>query len=112
MVFKVFQKLSLPYTNINFIYASLKLLTSFKNAYCNPLQSSLCDWLIFCIADLSLAAEKKCGRITLSQAASGMMLQNHSRLSVRIFSVKIAALGSLKRFTGFVELVSNLKGAS
>ncbi len=58
MVFKVFQKLSLPYTEINFLFASLKLLTSLKNAYFNPFQSSLCDWLIFCIADLSLAARK------------------------------------------------------
>jgi hypothetical protein len=34
----------------------------------------------------------KCARINLSQAASGMILQNHS--------VKIAALGPLKRVTG------------
>ncbi len=38
-------------------------------------------------------------RIDLSQAASGMILQNHRRLSVRIFSVKIAALGSLSQVT-------------
>jgi hypothetical protein len=36
-----------------------------------------------------------------------MILQNHRRLPVCIFSVKIAALGSLKRVTG-----SNFKGAS
>jgi hypothetical protein len=39
----------------------------------------------------------KCGRINLSQAASGMILRNHRRLPERIFSVKIASLGSLKR---------------
>jgi hypothetical protein len=44
----------------------------------------------------------KCARITcnLSQAASGMTLtlQNHRRLSVSIFSVNIAASGSMKLF--------------
>ncbi len=39
----------------------------------------------------------KCARINMSQAASGMILQNHRRLPVSILSVKIAALGSLKR---------------
>ncbi len=42
----------------------------------------------------------QCARIKLSQLASGMILQNHRRLPVCIFSVKIAALGSLKRATG------------
>jgi hypothetical protein len=37
----------------------------------------------------------KCARINLLQAASGMILQNHMRLPVSMFSVKIAALGSL-----------------
>jgi hypothetical protein len=40
-----------------------------------------------------------------------MILQNHRRLPVYIFRVKIAALGSLKR-EGFSKLVSNFKGAS
>jgi hypothetical protein len=39
-------------------------------------------------------------RINLSQAASGMILQKHRRVSASIFSVNIAALGSLKRATG------------
>jgi hypothetical protein len=38
----------------------------------------------------------KCARINLS---SGIILQNHRRLPVSIFSVKIAALWSLKRVT-------------
>jgi hypothetical protein len=36
----------------------------------------------------------------MSQAASGMILQNQMQLPVRIFSFKIAALGSLKRVPG------------
>jgi hypothetical protein len=32
MVFKVFKSLSLPFTIITFLYASLKLLTNIKNA--------------------------------------------------------------------------------
>jgi hypothetical protein len=39
----------------------------------------------------------KCARMNPSHPASGMTLQNHRRLLVNIFSVKIAALGSLKR---------------
>jgi hypothetical protein len=56
----------------------------------------------------------KCARIILSQAASSMILNNHRRLPVSIFSVKIAALGSLKRVTGWIfkKLVINSKGAS
>jgi hypothetical protein len=41
----------------------------------------------------------KCARTNLLLAASCMILQNHRRLAVCIFSVKIAALGSLKRVT-------------
>jgi hypothetical protein len=41
----------------------------------------------------------KCARIYLSQAASGMILQNHWRLPVSIFSVKITAVWSLKWVT-------------
>jgi hypothetical protein len=39
----------------------------------------------------------KCARINLSQADSDMILQNHRRLPVSIFSVIIAALRSMKR---------------
>jgi hypothetical protein len=48
----------------------------------------------------------KCARINLSQAASGMILQNHRRLPVEIFSVKIAALGSFKQVTGRIFKIS------
>jgi hypothetical protein len=62
-------------------------------------------------ADLSLAA-----RINLSPADFGIILQNHRRLPLSIFSVKIAALGSLNRVTGRkivkISKFSNFKGAS
>jgi hypothetical protein len=55
----------------------------------------------------------KCARINLLQAASGMVLQNHMRLPESMFSVKIAALGSMFGLLGrFSKLVSNFKGAS
>jgi hypothetical protein len=41
----------------------------------------------------------KCARINLAPAAFGIILQNHRRLLVSIFNVKIAALGSVKRVT-------------
>jgi hypothetical protein len=52
------------------------------------------------LAPTSHWLQGKCARINLSPAAFGIILQNHRRLSVSIFSVKIAALGSLKRVTG------------
>ncbi len=56
MVFKVFQKLFTTLYIINFLFASLKLLTE---TYSNPPQISLlCDWSMFSSADLSLAAGK------------------------------------------------------
>ncbi len=50
-------------------------------------------------ADLSAAAGK-ISENQLSPAAFGIILKVHRRLPVSIFSVKIAALGSLKRVTG------------
>jgi hypothetical protein len=44
--------------------------------------------------------QEKCTRVSLSQAASGMILQNHKQLPVSIFSFKIIALESLKWVTG------------
>jgi hypothetical protein len=49
---------------------------------CSPVPTS--HWL-----------QRKCARSNLSQAASGKILQDHKRLPVSIFSVKIAALGGL-----------------
>ena len=48
----------------------------------------------------------KCTRINLSKVASSIILQNHRRLPVCLFSVKIAALGSLKRVTGRIFKIS------
>ncbi len=45
----------------------------------------------------------KCARINLLQATSGIFLQDHRRLPVSIFSVKIAAVGSLKMVTGKIS---------
>jgi hypothetical protein len=74
MVFKIFRKLSLPNTIINFLFASLKLHNNFENAYWNPPQNYLlCDWLMFSTADLSLSAGK-IARINLSLAAPSMTL--------------------------------------
>ncbi len=48
------------------------------------------------------------GRINLLPAVSGVIFQNHRRLPVISFSVKIAALGSLKRITGRIFKISKL----
>ncbi len=48
----------------------------------------------------------KCARINLPSAAFGIILQNHRRPPVSIFSVKIAVLGSLKRVTGRIFKIS------
>ncbi len=56
---------------------------------------------MFSSGDLSLDAGKmRKIYLNLAQAASGMILRNHRRLPVSIFSVKIAAFGSLKRIIG------------
>jgi hypothetical protein len=92
---------SLPCTIINFLFASFwNHLLFFKNFTETLLRIPLsvigrcslvptCHWL-----------QGKCARINLSQAASGMILQNHRRLYVSIFSVKIAVAGCLKEFIG------------
>ncbi len=48
----------------------------------------------------------KCARINLSQAALGIILQNHKQLPVCIFSLKIATLGSSERDTGRIFNIS------
>ncbi len=57
---------------------------------------------------LSLAAGKMRENelVNVSPAAFGIILQNHRRLPVSIFSVKIAALGPLKRVTGRIFKIS------
>jgi hypothetical protein len=48
----------------------------------------------------------KCARSNLSQAALGIILQNHKQLPVCNFSVKIAALGSSEWDTGRIFNIS------
>ncbi len=86
-----FKSFSLPYTIINFLFASLKLLTNFENAYWNLLRI-LFSLIGRCsLLPISHWLQGKCTRIN---AASGTILQNHRRLPVSIFNVKIAAFGS------------------
>ncbi len=95
---------SLTYTIINFLFSFLKLLLILK-----MLPEALLKIPLSVIGQCSLVPtshwlQGKCVRIYLSKAASGkasgMNLQNQRRLPVCIFSVKITALGSLKRVTG------------
>jgi hypothetical protein len=103
MVLRPFKSFSYPHTIIYFLFAFVKLLINFENAYGNPPQNSLlCNWSMFSSADPWL--QGKCARINFSQAASGMILQNHKLFPVSIFSV--AALGSLKRVTGRILKIS------
>ncbi len=81
--------------NINFLVSSMKLLTNSENAYWNLTQNSLIDvlqrlTLIIC----SKMRQKFCCLRRLS-----LWLQDHRRLPVCIFRVKIAAVGSLIRVT-------------
>jgi len=55
---------------------------------------------MFSSAYLSFAAGKMREKINLSPAAFGIILQNLRQLPVNIYSVKITAVGSLKRITG------------
>ncbi len=60
------------YININFLIASMKLLTNFENAYRNPPHNSLqCDWSKF--TGLLLAVVK--------------MRQSYKRLSERFYRI-------------------------
>jgi hypothetical protein len=61
MVLKPFKSFSLPYTIINFLLDSLKLLTNFENAYWDPPKNLFfCDYSMFSSVNLSLAAGKMC----------------------------------------------------
>jgi hypothetical protein len=88
MVFQVFKKILLPITIINFLFASLKLLKIFKNAYWNSPQNSLLfDWLMFSTVVLtSHWLQGKCAWVNLSQAASCKHFQCQNR-GFRVFGV-------------------------
>jgi hypothetical protein len=66
-----FKCFSLHYTIINFLFASLKLLTNFENAYWNTPQNSLLyDWSRFSKVPTSHRLQGKCAKIDPLQAAS------------------------------------------
>jgi hypothetical protein len=106
-----FKSFSLPYTIINFLFASWNFLLILKTlGQILPRIPYSVIGRCFLVPTSHLM-HGKCARIKLSQAASGMTLQNHRWLPVRIFS----ALGSLIRsglLKGFSKLLSNFKGAS
>ncbi len=94
MVFLLFQSFSLPYTMINFLFASLKLLTNFENSSWNPPRNSFfCDWSMFSCADLLLAG----GKICKNALVTGSFRYDFTESQVA-FSIS--------------KLVSNFKGAS
>ncbi len=92
-------------TIINFfVLFEISYLTLIRNPF------SVTGWCSLML--ISHWLQGKCTKLKLSQAASGMILQNH-RLPVSIFSAKIAAIGLwnglLKRFSKFL---SNFKRSS
>ncbi len=101
-VFQVFVSFSLPYTIINFSFASLKLLTEILLRI--PF-SVIVHCSMFYSADPLLAAEKM-RQIYLSHAAWGLISLDHRQLPLYI--LKIATLGSSKRFTVRIFKRSNI----
>jgi hypothetical protein len=85
-----FKSFTLYYTIIYFLFASLNLLTNFE------MLSETLLRIPFSVTDrwsqVPTSHWGKCGKIILSQAASGMILQNHRQLPVSIFSVKKSPL--------------------
>ncbi len=100
--FQGFQKLFTTQYNFYLFFASLKLLTNLKMLTETLLRISFSVICRCSQVPTSLWLQGNCPRINLSQAASGMILQNHWWLPGSIFSVQIAVLVSLKRFTGRV----------
>ncbi len=101
IVFEIFQSFSVPYIIINFLFASLKLLTNLE-----MLTENLLTIPCSAIGRCSLQCRPLIGCRENGQELTCMILQNHRRLPVSIFSVKIAALESLKRVTGRIFKIS------
>jgi hypothetical protein len=97
--FESLNTFSLPFTIINFYLLLWNYLLNLK-----MLTKTLLK-IPFSVIDRCFPVSTshrlpgKCARINMSQAASGMILQNHRWLPACIFSVKIAAVGCLKRVT-------------
>jgi hypothetical protein len=104
---RFFKSFSPPYTIINFLFASLKLLT-----YCilKILTETLLRIPFSAIGWCSLVQTSLCRR------EKSQELTIHRRLPVSNFSVKIFILGRLKRVTGRIlkiqKFVSNFKRGS
>jgi hypothetical protein len=106
MVFKVFQKFS---TTLNTIINLL--FPFFENANFDMLFETLLRIPFHVIGRCSLMPtsnwlQGKCALINPLLAVFGMVLQNRKWIPLSIFSVKIAALGSLKRLTGRIFKIS------
>jgi hypothetical protein len=81
----------IQYTIINFLFASLNLLTNliFKMITATLLRISFSVISRCTLVLTSHWLQGKCARIILSPAAFGIILQNYRRLPVSIYSVKI-----------------------
>jgi hypothetical protein len=104
-----FQGLSkaFPYPIINFLFASLKLLILKMLTLTDTLLKIHFSVIGRCsLVSTSHWLQGKCAKISLSLAASSMILQNQRRLPVSIFNLNIAAVGSLMRFTGKIFKIS------
>jgi hypothetical protein len=89
MVTKIFQKLCPTLYNYYLLFASLKLLPNFEKMHTETLLRIPFSVIGRCsLVPTTNWLQGKCGRINLSQAASGMILQNHERLPKSIFSFK------------------------
>jgi hypothetical protein len=96
---RTFKSFSLSFTTITFLFASLKLLTHFKNSYLNPTQNFLlCDWSMFSIADLSLTA--------------GNVQELTCPRRIPVWFYRITDGHQCRLLDGFSKLASNFRGAS
>jgi hypothetical protein len=69
-----------------------------------PQNSLLCDWSMFSSAD-SHWLQGKCARISLSQMASCMILQNHRRLPFNYFKCQNRRCTPAQRPSSFHQLI-------
>ncbi len=100
---RYFKRFSMPYTNIYFLFASLKLHSNSVNANWNhPQNSFLCDWSMFFRVDHSVVA----GKNKIVTGGFRYAIIESQVVSCTHFSVKISALGSVKRVTERIFKIS------
>jgi hypothetical protein len=98
-----YKSFSRPYTLLTLYMLLWNYLLILKTLTGNsPHNSLLCDWSMFSCAYPQRLQGKSTRIFFVTQSASGMILKNHRGLAVRIFSVKIAVLGSSKREVFFL----------